>query len=153
MPAIGAFTIGNSIFSTAQTLESPHLGALFAHEIGHIQHEDGTVMLALRTLFQLNLLHQDRLVNPLEFSTGTLIGESVNREELMEFVDPAGIIKDMKTSLLILGVWNLFAASGFGVRVHMKAWSDYFREQDYLADDFAVKCGLRPRIGRLFRGI
>ena len=141
MPAIGVFTIGNTIYITAQTLDSPYLGGLVAHELGHIQNGDGTVMLALRLLFQLNLLSRDSLSNPMEFSTGTLVGESINYEQLLQSVNPSGLMKDTTNSLMILGARNLVGGSGFGVRQHMKEWSIYFREQDYHADEFAIKCG------------
>ena len=141
-------TIGNTIFITAPTFDIPYLGALIAHELGHIQNQDGTVMMALRILFQINFFNRNSLENPFEFSTSMMIGTGADYDQVVQSMDPVGLLrgKDMATGLMILGAKNFVGSSGFGVRAHMKSWAAYFREQDYLADDFAVKCGYKEQL-------
>ncbi len=127
-----AYLIGTTLYISAGAIRSEDLKVLLVHELGHLNHGDGGVILALRRLlFPLNQL----LVGGVkDYSTGR-VGKKTKLQEFDALQLYYSIINTMLFFVLS------FAGGGFGVWLTSWLWAGYFRECDYDADAFVVRCG------------
>lgn len=146
-PVERVYTIGTTLYISSEAVRnSRHLGALLAHELGHLNHGDGGIVLSLRRLvFPLFYLFIGNVTN---FSTGRFgSGRGQQRDP-----SPADIYYSMVNAVIFF----VFAAAGGGLGVWLCSfwWADYFRKRDYLADQFVVECGLQdPLVDYLERNL
>lgn len=127
-----AYLIGTTLYISAGAIRSEDLKVLLVHELGHLNHGDGGVILALRRLlFPLNQL----LVGGVkDYSTGR-VGKKTKLQEFDALQLYYSVINTMLFFVLA------FAGGGFGVWLTSWFWAGYFRERDYDADAFVARCG------------
>ncbi len=129
--------IGTTLYVSSGAIRGNHLPALIAHEYGHLNYGDGSNILALRRLvFPLFSLFISGIR---DFSTG----RPIYRPEIKAF-DPVQLSSAIKNKLMFFR----FALIGGGISVWALSWfwAKYFRENDYLADAFAVKLGYKDEL-------
>lgn len=138
-PLERVYTIGTALYISSETVRnSRYLGALLAHELGHLNHNDGGLVLSLRRLvFPLFYL---LMGNVTSFSTGRSSSGRGQKGNLRA--------ADVYYSMVNGVIFFLFATIGGGLGVWLCSfwWADYFRKRDYLADRFVVACGLQDQL-------
>jgi Zn-dependent protease with chaperone function len=143
-PAINSFTIGRVIYLTRGLINSPHLGAAMAHELGHLHYEDGVWILALR-----------RLTIPLPYwmgidrevtAGGVVMG---NEQHQVSITDDAKFYYKMKTlqMRIVLGL----VCGGLGVMFTAQQWAGVWRVWDFDADKFAHNLGYGAQLLKLLQ--
>jgi Zn-dependent protease with chaperone function len=136
-PVPDAYTIGSTVYLARAAIEDSHLAGIMAHELGHIAHQDGDVVLALR-----------RFIIPLAYFVG------IDRQPM-----PAGAVltrgsniqldvirnDDEKTfyrfKALQIKLGLAFWCGGLGMFFLGRQWARFWRARDFLADDYAVQLG------------
>lgn len=136
-----AFSMGTALYVTSGLIKSKYLGALLAHEIGHLQEGDGSTMLALSML--TTTVKEFEQTPPL--STGA---RALDQGQPIDYLDIA-----LRGTLR--GGWQLGLASialaefqkvGKGVAQYANDWTEHFRKQDYKADYFSAQAGYRDEL-------
>lgn len=132
------YTVGTTLYiSSGAVRDERYLEVLLAHELGHVNNGDGGLVLALRRLvFPLFYLF---FGNISQYSTARAAPPSNDAPRL-----PSDVFYAVTNSLL----FGLMAFLGGGLGVYLLSlwWASYFRERDYLADQFVVECGLRDTL-------
>jgi hypothetical protein len=128
-----AYLIGTTLYISSQAIRGQHLLPLLAHELGHNQRDDGGVILALR-----------RLVNPIMFFLGGNVRDFSTGKALKKELTPVnkffGVVNHLASLLFSL------IGGGFGVWLTSFRWASYFRQRDYLADNFAARHGVKDSL-------
>lgn len=133
------YLIGTTLYVSSASVRSRHLRALLAHEVGHSQNGDGATVLALRRfVFPLFYVF---IANVRDFSTSRPTGASADKSQRPK---PADIFYSMVNTVIFL-VFSWFGG-GVGVWLLSWPWASYFRERDYLADQFVAACGMTDEL-------
>jgi Zn-dependent protease with chaperone function len=128
-PQPDAAVCGNTLMLSRGLLESEYLPAVLAHELGHLATSDGKLTAAINRL----------IINPFPKT----------REKQQRERNPV-ILADSKLLLTITlfgsGLWVVrwvvrFARGGFGLMLLVPFWGSYWREREYLADQYAASLG------------
>ena len=136
-PTPDAYTLGSTVYLSWAAIEGEHLPGIMAHELGHIAHKDGDLILALR-----------RFIIPLAYFIG------VDRHPL-----PGGAVQKLGGGMhqqvlrgedekiyyrfhaLQIKFWLAFWFGGMGLFLLGQHWAAFWRRRDFLADDYAVYLG------------
>lgn len=129
--------IGTTLYISSGAVQSENLRVLLAHEIGHLDNDDGRIVLALRRMvfvpFQLFLSGVRR------YSTNT----ANPKPELKEFEAMEVFYFLMNKLLFVLcALWG----GGLGVWLTSWHWAKFFRERDYKADEFVASLGYKDQL-------
>jgi len=128
-PQPDAAVCGNTLMLSRGLLESDHLPAVLAHELGHLVSTDGKLTAALNRL----VIHAPP--KPAE-------REPAKRGSLILSDDRALLTVTFLGSLLwVLRKLVVFAKGGLGLRVTAPFWGVHWREREYTADRFAAGLG------------
>ncbi len=128
-PQPDAAVCGNTLMLSRGLLESEHLPAVLAHELGHLTTSDGRFTAALNRL----VIHPPPT--------------AAEREPAKR---PALILTDdsvlLTVTLVGVSLWLLrrivrFAKGGLGLRLTAPFWGSYWREREYAADLHAAQLG------------
>ncbi len=128
-PQPDAAVCGSSLMLSRGLLESDHLPAVLAHELGHLSSTDGKLTAALNRL----VIHAPPKIAE---------REPAKRE--------AGILGDERAMLGVTFIGTLlwvgrrmivFAKGGLGLRITAPFWGVHWREREYTADRFAAGLG------------
>ena len=137
-PLVTTYTVGTTLYiSSGAVRNEEYLEVLLAHELGHVNNGDGSLVLALR-----------RLVFPLFY----LFFGNISQYSTMRAAPPSNdaprLPSDVYYAVINSLLFALMAFLGGGVGVYLLSlwWANYFRERDYLADQFVVECGLRDTL-------
>ena len=133
-PIETAYTIGTTLYLSSGAIDSQYLNVFLAHELGHLNNGDGGVVLALRRLvFPLFYMFMGTVR---DFSTGR--SSPGSRQQIQSQSD---IFYSMVNGIIFLILATI--GGGLGVWLNSWAWASYFRDRDYLADQFVVQAGLK----------
>lgn len=129
--------IGTTLYISSGAVQSESLRVLLAHEIGHLDNDDGRIVLALRRMvflpFQLFLSGVRR------YSTNA----ANPKPELKEFEAMEVFYFLMNKLLFVLcALWG----GGLGVWLTSWHWAKFFRETDYRADAFVASLGYKDEL-------
>jgi Zn-dependent protease with chaperone function len=130
-PQPDAAVCGNTLMLSRGLLESDHVPAVLAHELGHLATTDGKLTAAINRL----------LIHPPPRTT-----------EPEEAQPQRGVVvvSDDRVTLGLLGlravIWLIrksisFAKGGLALRITAPAWGSYWREREYAADEYAARLG------------
>jgi len=127
-PHPDASVCGNTLALSRGLLETPYLTAVIAHELGHLNTSDGRLTAALNRL----------PINPLP------VRQKQPRDGQTLVVTESRLL--LTITLVGLILWTgrkivAFAAGGFGLRLLGPFWGSYWREREYLADQYAANLG------------
>ncbi len=129
-PQPDAAVCGSTLMLSRGLLESEYLPAVLAHELGHLATSDGKLTAAINRL----------IINPFPKA----------REKQRRERSPMMIVPDSKLLLTITlfgsGLWAVrwvvrFARGGFGLMLLVPFWGSYWREREYIADQYAASLG------------
>jgi Zn-dependent protease with chaperone function len=128
-PQPDAAVCGNALMLSRGMLESEFLPAVLAHELGHLATSDGKLTAAINRL----------IINPLP-----KMREKKQREGTTLILGGSRLL--LTITLFGAGLWIArwivrFARGGFGLLVIAPFWGSYWREREYLADQFAAGLG------------
>ncbi len=129
-----AAVIGNTLMLSRGLLESPHLPAVLAHEIGHIATPDGRITAALNRL----VIHPPAYEkNPRERE------ERERRETRLELHDArlALAAVALYATAWLTRTLILIMRGGAGVYLLRPIWGRYWREREHAADHYAALLG------------
>ncbi len=128
-PQPDAAVCGNTLMLSRGLLESDHLPAVLAHELGHLASTDGKLTAALNRL----VIHAPP--KPAQ-------REPAKRSALILSDDRALLTVTILGSLLwVLRKTIVFAKGGLGLRLTALFWGSHWREREYTADRFAAGLG------------
>ena len=130
-PLANAFTSGRTLYLTSEAINSTWLNALIAHECGHLANGDGRLLKALRDF--VYGMAQAPMISQRSLSRGTF-------EKKVEGVQEAADLPNLVISRIQLWFWALLLG-GVAPILFARRWTVYFRQRDYLADDFAYQLG------------
>jgi Zn-dependent protease with chaperone function len=128
-PQPDAAVCGNTLILSRGLLESEHLAAVLAHELGHLASSDGKLTAAINRL----------IINPLP-------NMRERRERQQGVIVVGGDRLLLTITLFGASIWALrrivgFAQGGFGLRITSPFWGSYWREREYTADQHAASLG------------
>lgn len=129
--------IGTTLYISSGAVQSEALRVLLAHEIGHLDNNDGRIVLALRRMVFL----------PFQLFLGGVRKYSTNaanpKPELREF-EAMEVFYYLMNKLLFFfcALWG----GGLGVWFMSWHWAQYFREADYSADGFVAALGYKDQL-------
>ena len=133
-PLPDAAVQGNTLMLSRGLLESDHLSAVIAHELGHLASPDGRIAAALNRLLIAQSLNLDReqLDARLErhsrpYPERPLPGDAPIR----------GLFQIARLTIQLLAL----ARGGIGLRLTRPVWGHYWRRREYAADAHAAKLG------------
>jgi Zn-dependent protease with chaperone function len=127
-PHPDAAVCGHTLMLSRGILESEYLPAVLAHELGHLNSSDGRLTAALNRL----VIQPPRRTRERE----------AKREVLVLGSDRVTLSLTLFGSLLwLLRKTFAFARGGFGLKLLAPFWGSYWREREYLADQFATRLG------------
>lgn len=135
-PTPDAAVCGETLMLSRGLLESDHLPAVLAHELGHLATPDGRLTAAINRLVLLPPQVPGHEQDDYEQDGDRpQIGLAIRSEQII---------------LTILGVrlllWTIrktlkFVNGGFGLRLTSPLWGAYWREREYKADAYAASLG------------
>lgn len=126
--------IGTTLYISSTAIRGAHLQPLIAHEFGHLNYGDGSLILALRRL----------VFPPFSLFISGIRDFSTNRPDYKPSVkafDAMQIFYSMLNAIIFFSI--AFIGGGIGVWVMSWAWASYFRKRDYAADAFGAQLGYR----------
>jgi len=134
-----SYTIGSTIYVTSYAVASEHLAGLVAHELGHLAHHDGDVILALRRLvipfaYYFGIDRQPMPAGSI-FATG---GSALGAQQVI--TDDMKLYYRMK--MLPLKLSMSFWFGGLGMFLMGRQWAKFWRHRDFRADEYAASIGL-----------
>jgi Zn-dependent protease with chaperone function len=134
-PQLDAAVNGTTLMLSRGLLESDHLPAVVAHELGHLASTDGRLTAAINRL----IIHPP----PRPADADEELRER-HGWDIAFLLSPEGLV------LTLLGVrvflWVVrriisFAKGGLGLRLTAPVWGVYWRGREYTADEFAAQLG------------
>ena len=155
-PQPDAAVVGNALMLSRGLLETEHLPAVLAHELGHLATPDGRVTAALNrtVIFSNPFGHGTDEANrgngndddrsPQERGRGR--GHWITRmqEAHKQLTGPSELdpMIDLAYGLLkIVFYLSLLAKGGLGLWITKPAWGQYWRAREYKADQYAAQLG------------
>ena len=129
-PTSDAAVCGSTLMLSRGLLESDHLPAVIAHELGHLATPDGRLTAALNRL--VLYAPREREQQP-EYERHTEIQLS-NDRIMLGFLGVRALIWLVKKTVS-------FANGGLGLRLTRPLWGVYWRGREYTADAYAARLG------------
>jgi Zn-dependent protease with chaperone function len=129
-PQPDAAVCGNTLMLARGLLESEHVAAVLAHELGHLATTDGKLTAAINRLVIHPPPTTPRGQRPRD-SGGVVV---TSDRALLTVTLVGGLLWLARKSIS-------FAKGGFGLRITAPAWGSYWREREYLADLYAATLG------------
>ncbi len=129
-PQPDAAVCGNALMVSRGLLEGEHLPAVLAHELGHLASSDGKLTAALNRL----VVHPPTKTaerEPRQQGELVVLGPDRMTQTLLAFRVLSWIVRKLFA----------FAKGGLGLLVTAPAWGAYWREREYVADQYAVRLG------------
>jgi Zn-dependent protease with chaperone function len=142
-PQPDAAVCGDALMVSRGLLETDHVAAVLAHELGHLASPDARLTTALNRL----------IVFSTPFRAGAAAGRSRPQMELVPRLQytprPATDVFDLEPDLTqalfgllrFLFIVSLFAKGGLGLWLTGPVWGRYWREREYKADQYAASLG------------
>jgi Zn-dependent protease with chaperone function len=142
-PQPDAAVCGDTLMVSRGLLETDHVAAVLAHELGHLASPDARLTTALNRL----------IVFSTPFRAGAAAGRSRPQMELVPRLQytprPAtdvfglepGLTQALFGFLRFLFIVSLFAKGGLGLWLTGPVWGRYWREREYKADQYAASLG------------
>jgi Zn-dependent protease with chaperone function len=134
-PLPDAAVCGETLMLSRGLLESDHLPAVLAHELGHLASTDGRISAALNRLV---------LAKPPQTPTELLRNYLASRSEHDPYL-PVTLTDELTRTFFQFArfaFWLLlFARGGIGLRLTRPIWGHYWRRREYAADRYAAKLG------------
>jgi Zn-dependent protease with chaperone function len=136
-PLPDAAVCGETLMLSRGLVESDHLHAVIAHELGHLASPDGRITAAPRRLV---------VAKPLKFASETPDEEPKEYRQPDPDPEPlplpggeliSGIPRIARFLLRLLS----FAQGGTGLRLTQTVWGHYWRRREYAADAYAALLG------------
>jgi Zn-dependent protease with chaperone function len=148
--ACNAAVCGNTLMLSRGLLESRHLPAVLAHELGHLQGIDARLTAAVNRLV-INLPEHPQASLEAEASPGRGVRaahERASRGPEVMIVKQETHGGGALTRLLhwTLGTWIALMRGGLGLRLLAPAWGGVWREQEYEADLWAARAGMADEL-------
>lgn len=152
---LNAAIAGRTLFVYKELLDSPYLPGVIAHELGHFNHLESRLLMAIRALtvpggFFIAYLLLGALrwvayvlataLTGLLFLIFVVLGMRLGAVTSMIF----------NTSLLILRMLIIFAVGGVGPALLGTFWRGYMIEREYAADAYAARLGYADDLIRFF---
>jgi Zn-dependent protease with chaperone function len=129
-PHPDAAVCGNTLLLSRGLLESEHLPAVLAHELGHINSSDGKLTAAINRLI-INPLPKTREQQHTGGGGPVLIAPA---KVLLTITAFGAVIWLLRKSIVL-------ARGGLALRLLGPLWGSYWREREYLADRYAARLG------------
>lgn len=130
-----AVTLGDDLYVTTGALKSNWLVPILAHELGHLANKDGWMLSALRSFVAPFILY--RLTNFAGLGKGILFGQQTV-SDVKEIIGN----RESAVAFFLSGIWF----GGLGVSRKSSEWAQWFRDRDYLADDFVIQLQLKDQL-------
>jgi Zn-dependent protease with chaperone function len=133
-PQPDAAVCGNTLMLSRGLLETDHVPAVLAHELGHLATPDGKLTAALNRL----------VIRP------PAVTPETDRQDQQQQNSGATVIASDRVILTILGIravlWIIrntirLAKGGLGLWLTGPIWASYWREREYNADHYAATLG------------
>jgi Zn-dependent protease with chaperone function len=134
-PLPDAAVHGETLMLSRGLLESDHLPAVIAHELGHLASPDGRIAAALNRLVVAQSLNLDR-----EQLDARLEQHSHPQPEHQPLPGDAPIRGLFQIARLTIRLLAL-ARGGIGLRLTRPVWGLYWRQREYAADAYAANLG------------
>ncbi len=136
-PTPDSYTIGSTVYLARAAIESEYLAGIMAHEMGHVAHKDGDLLLALRR-FIIPLAYfvgidRHPLPSGAVLSTGSNLHQRIIRSEDEKIF--------FRFNALRIKFQLAFWFGGLGMFLMGRQWAQFWRQRDFLADDYAVQIG------------
>jgi Zn-dependent protease with chaperone function len=131
-PQPDAAVCGNTLMLSRGLLESDHLPAVLAHELGHLASTDGKLTAAINRLVINAPPKPTTEDQPVEHKHRTL---TLSNDRALLTVTILGAL------LWVLRKTVVFAKGGLGLRLTAPFWGSHWREREYTADRFAAGLG------------
>jgi Zn-dependent protease with chaperone function len=131
-PEPDAAVVGDALMLSRGLLESPHLPAVLAHELGHLGTPDGRITAALNRL----------VIHPAIYDPEP--HERERREHVpLEFNNDTLFIIAVTTYVTVWCTKKIAKAcrGGLGLNLLHPVWGRYWREREYTADQYAARLG------------
>jgi Zn-dependent protease with chaperone function len=151
--AVNACVAGTALYAYAGLMETKYLGAVLAHELGHLRGADGRLGLALGALVVPGAAPLAALLGWLmRVLSNALIWLLNGLIRLLRLYPLAGVLQVLVNIFLIAipRYAIIFAMGGVGPRLIDFAWQGYFVAQEYRADAYAAQRGQRLLLVELF---
>jgi Zn-dependent protease with chaperone function len=128
-PQPDAAVCGDTLMLSRGLLENEYLSAVLAHELGHLATSDGKLTAAINRL----------IINPLPKTR-----EKKQREGNLIVLGGSRLL--LTVTLFGATLWLArfvvrFARGGLGLRFLAPTWGSYWREREYIADQYAASLG------------
>lgn len=136
-PFPDSYTIGSTVYLTRAAIESDYLPGIMAHEMGHVAHKDGDLLLSLR-----------RFIVPLAYwvgidrqatAAGAILGTGKTAQMKADQTEDEKIF--YRFQALKIKLWLAFWFGGLGLLLLGRSWARFWRNRDFLADNYAVFIG------------
>ena len=126
-PQPDAAVCGHTLMLSRGLLESEHLAAVLAHELGHLATSDGKLTAALNRL----VIHPPPKPAEPQLSMRRTLIPTDDRTLLT--------ITLLGALLWVLRKLVVFAKGGLGLRLTAPFWGSHWREREYTADQYAAQ--------------
>jgi Zn-dependent protease with chaperone function len=141
-PNPDAAVVGNTLMLSRGLLETDHVPAVLAHELGHLGTPDGRLTAALNRL----------VILAMPFGHSTEERGEQHREEVRTRIRYAPRASDYQADFdpvmdavygFLKGMYiaSLIAKGGLGLWLTRPAWGTYWRAREYKADQYAASLG------------
>jgi Zn-dependent protease with chaperone function len=129
-PQPDAAVCGNTLMLSRGLLESEHVPAVLAHELGHLATSDGKLTAALNRLVIHPPPRPEREPQP-PHETPVLL---TSDRAMLTITFLGGLLWLARNTIA-------FAKGGLALKVLAPAWGSYWREREYTADHYAAQLG------------
>jgi Zn-dependent protease with chaperone function len=131
-PEPDAAVLGNALMLSRGLIDSPHLPAVLAHELGHLASPDGRITAALNRL----------VIHPAIYDRDP--EEQYHREHTpLEINDDLILAVTLAITVALWSTRKLLALlrGGLGLYLLRPIWGRYWRAREYTADQYAATLG------------
>ena len=136
---------GQTLMLSRGLLESDHLPAVLAHELGHLATPDGRLTAALnRFVIPRAFDLEGKQLQMLLAKHGRPTDDRPEDDDHRRYKDPPAMVADADPlAMFLIGGLKLamFATGGFGLWLTRPIWGHYWRAREYEADKYAAKLG------------
>jgi Zn-dependent protease with chaperone function len=135
-PSCDAAVCGSTLMLTRGLLESEHVAAVMAHELGHLRGLDARLTAAVNRLV-LKPIARPRAAPEEAAQQRTIPGRTIAivNQKAQNTIVAAGLMRWMAARAISV------LRGGFGLRVTAPMWGAVWREQEYAADAWAASIG------------